>query len=92
MWLHLNAFVTAEHTRAHSGLLGNGDNGEYMLSRKLLIAQRGVLKPLPPLGSLPLLPSETFLCCTATLSISSLSSSQQLRWVSRIVMLAGVCN
>lgn len=26
---------------------GNGDNGEYMLSKKLLITQQGVLKPPP---------------------------------------------
>lgn len=34
----------------------NGDNREYMLSKKLLIPQQGVLKPYPPLQSVPLTP------------------------------------
>lgn len=61
-----------------AAFLGNGDKGEYMLSRKLLITQQGVLKPHPhntvrpsPSDTHPTLPLEKVgpvLCCKSTLS------------------------
>ena len=54
--INLDPFGTAAHVCAQHVLFRKGDNRGYMLSKKLLIPQQGVLNPYPPLQSVPLTP------------------------------------